>query len=66
MAGIHKVHAILSQDEQNAIVNALAFYDRFYTGQVDADERAFCSIAHKEDAARVNLDALATAVARLR
>jgi hypothetical protein len=60
-----KYHNAVTEDERNVIVNALAFYHRFYTGQIDADEREFCRMAYKEDAARVDVDDLATRFAQL-
>ena len=47
-----RIHAILSQADQQTIVNALAFYNAFHTfpaDDLDADDRQQWRLAFRED-----------------
>ena len=59
-----KKHLVISLDEQNAIVNALAFYDAYYSGQMEADEIEQFKLAYREDNRGTDfIDKLATKIA---
>ena len=61
-----KKHLVISTDEQYAIVNALAFYDAYHGGQMDADEIEQFKFAYREDNRSSDfIDKLATKIANI-
>lgn len=55
-------HLIITADEQNTIVNALAFYKAYFTFLLDADDAEQYRMAFKEDG-EIAVDKLTTKVA---
>ena len=58
------IHAILTQDERDAIVNALDFYYRYQRGTIEYDNYEQARLAAREFGID-NLDQLATKLATL-
>jgi len=57
-------HLIITPDEQNTIVNALAFYRAYHTAQLDPDDAEQYRLAFREDG-ELAVDKLATKVATI-
>jgi hypothetical protein len=55
-------HLIITADEQNTIVNALAFYKAYFTFLLDADDAEQYRMAFREDG-EIAVDKLTTKVA---
>jgi predicted enzyme related to lactoylglutathione lyase len=55
-------HLIITPDEQNTIVNALAFYKAYFTFTLDADDAEQYRYAFREDG-ETAVDKLTTKVA---
>lgn len=55
-------HLIITADEQNTIVNALAFYKAYFTFLLDADDAEQYRMTFKEDG-EIAVDKLTTKVA---
>lgn len=61
-----KKHLVMSLDEQYAIVNALAFYDAYHSGRMEADEIEQFKFAYREDNRSPDfIDKLATKIANI-
>jgi len=59
-----RIHAILTEDERNAIVNALDFYYRYQRGTIEQDRYEQARLAAREFGIE-HLDYLATKIATL-
>lgn len=59
------IHAILTTEEQNAIVNALDFYYRYQRGTIEQDQYEQARLAAREFGID-RLDDLATKIATLK
>ena len=59
-----RIHAILTQDERDAIVNALDFYYRYQRGTIEYDNYEQARLAAREFGID-RLDELATKIATL-
>jgi hypothetical protein len=57
-------HLIITPDEQNTIVNALAFYKAYFTMTLDSDDAEQYRLAFREDS-ELAVDKLASKIATI-